>query len=128
MRKRAVRLGVGTKLSYDGELVEIVEMLPTPGGNEVVLRGVSGRRVWRVAVRELLSSEGTRLLPVGQIDETDEEQGESVGVILAELTDQERDEVLERAEHIRELLTGYRSGNSELARPGEPQWPCLKLI
>ena len=121
MRKRAVRLGVGTKLSYDGELVEIVEMLPTPGGNEVVLRGVSGRRVWRVAVRELLSSEDTRLLPVGQIDETDEGQGESIGVILAELTDQERDEVLERAEHVRELLTGYRSGHAELARPAEPR-------
>ena len=121
MRKGAVRLGVGTKLSYDGELVEVVEMLPTSGGNEVVLRGLSGRRVWRVAVRELLSSDDTRLLPVGQIDETDEEQGKSIGVILAELTDQERDEVLQRAEHIRELLTGYRSGHAELARPDEPR-------
>ena len=122
MRKGAVRLGLGTRLSYDGELVEVVDMLSTSAGNEVVLRGLSGRRVWRrVAVRELLRSEDTRVLPVGQIDETDEEQGKSIGVILAELTDQERDEVLQRAEHIRELLTGYRSGHAELARPDEPR-------
>jgi hypothetical protein len=72
------------------------------------LRGWVRHRAKLVAVRELLSSEDTRLLPVGQIDETDEEQGKSIGVILAELDDQERDEVLQRAEHIRELLTGYR--------------------
>ena len=26
-----------------------------------------------------------------------------------------------RAEHVREVLTGYRSGHSELAQPGEPR-------
>ena len=32
-----VRIGVGTRCSYDGEVVEIIEVLTTPAGNEVVL-------------------------------------------------------------------------------------------
>jgi transposase InsO family protein len=121
VRKGAVKLGVGTKLSYDGELVEVVEMMPTAAGNQVVLRGLSGRRLWRVAVKELLSCEETRLLPVGQIESADDEHDQLVGVVLAELADHERDAVMERAAHIRELLTGYRSGTPDLAGPGEPR-------
>ncbi|WP_324610743.1 Mu transposase C-terminal domain-containing protein [Streptomyces acidiscabies] len=44
-------------------------------------------------------------------------------MVLARLTKEERKDLLERAEHIRETLTGYRSGSEELARPGEPRPP-----
>ncbi|WP_051182771.1 hypothetical protein [Nocardia vinacea] len=56
--RAATRFGVGTRMVYDGELVEIVEMIATSAGNEVVLRAEStGRSVRRVSVRELLTTE-----------------------------------------------------------------------
>lgn len=117
-----VRLAVGTSLTYDGEAVEIVEIHPTAHGNEVVLKNSSGRMVRRVAVKELLASGGTAL-PVGEAvtDPLVEDKGEPVGVILGELTTGERQLVRERAAHVREVLTGYRSGSSELAQPTEPR-------
>ena len=33
----------------------------------------------------------------------------------------QRDALLERAAHIREVLTGYRSGSPEMAEEGEPR-------
>jgi transposase InsO family protein len=118
--RATVRLGVGTRLTYDGELVEIVELLTRPAGSEVLLRNGSGRRTWRVAVKALLASEDARLLPMGE-SLPDDDSDEPVGVTLASLTDAQRDEVLARAAHIREVLTGYKSGSAELAEPGEPR-------
>jgi hypothetical protein len=116
-----VRLAVGTKLAYDGELVEIVEIHPSARGNEVVLRNSSGRLVRRVAVKELLASRNS-VLPVGEFVLQPEETGvEPLGPALADLTHAERELVLLRAAHIRELLTGYQSGSPELAKPGEPR-------
>ena len=47
-----VRIGVGTRFSYDGEVVEITEVLTTPAGNEVLLKGVHDKRIRRMALRE----------------------------------------------------------------------------
>jgi hypothetical protein len=41
MTSAAVRIGVGTRLVHDGELVEIAEIHPGRTGNEVVLKGTS---------------------------------------------------------------------------------------
>jgi hypothetical protein len=41
----AVRLGVGARLVYDGEAVEIVEFVATVAGNEVVLKDGRGAGV-----------------------------------------------------------------------------------
>ncbi|MFC9654120.1 Mu transposase C-terminal domain-containing protein, partial [Streptomyces sp. NPDC056937] len=49
------------------------------------------------------------------------DEGELAAVVLSRLTKQERKDVLERAGHVREVLTGYRSGAEELAQPGEPR-------
>ena len=38
MSGAAARFGVGTRLVYDGEVVEVIEMMATAAGNEVVLR------------------------------------------------------------------------------------------
>lgn len=43
MTSAAVRIGVGTRLIHDGELVEIVEIHPGQTGNEVVLKGTSNQ-------------------------------------------------------------------------------------
>ena len=40
---------------------------------------------------------------------------------MAQLSHGQRDALLERAAHIREVLTGYRSGSPEMAEEGEPR-------
>ncbi|GGN32164.1 hypothetical protein GCM10011578_070630 [Streptomyces fuscichromogenes] len=42
-------------------------------------------------------------------------------MLLAQLSDEELAEVRERAAHVNEVLTGFRSGSDELAEPGEPR-------
>ena len=113
-----VRIGVGTRFSYDGEVVEITEVLTTPAGNEVLLKGVHDKRIRRMALRELLNADNARVIPEGPGPTADDDQ-EIAGVVLAQLSDLERAEAAARAEHVREVLTGYRSGHSELAQPGE---------
>lgn len=115
-----VRIGVGTRFSYDGEVVEITEVLTTPAGNEVLLKGVHDKRIRRMALRELLNADNARVIPEGPGPTADDDQ-EIAGVVLAQLSDLERAEAAARAEHVREVLTGYRSGHSELAQPGEPR-------
>jgi len=115
-----VRIGVGTRFSYDGEVAEIIEVLTTPAGNEVVLKAVRDQSIRRMALRELLNSSNARVIPDGPGPGADDDV-EIAGVLLAQLSDLERAEVTTRAEHVREVLTGYKSGHSELPQPGEPR-------
>ena len=115
-----VRIGVGTRCSYDGEVVEIIEVLTTPAGNEVVLKGVRDQSIRRMSLRELLNSGNAQVIPDGPGPGADDDV-EIAGVVLAQLSDMERVEVAARAEHVREVLTGYKSGHSELPQPGEPR-------
>jgi transposase InsO family protein len=115
-----VRIGVGTRFSYDGEVVEIVEVLTTPAGNEVVLKAVRDHSIRRMALRELLNSSDGKVIPDGPGPGADDDV-EIAGVVLTQLSDLERREVAARADHVREVLTGYKSGHSELPRPGEPR-------
>ncbi len=119
MSRAGVRVGVGTRFRYDGETVEVIEMAITATGNEVVLKDHHGR-LMRLAVRELLLSDRAQVIPDGPGPMPDDPD-ELAAVTLAELTKPERDTVLERAAHIREVLTGYRSGSAELAGEGEPR-------
>ncbi|HKS48841.1 MAG TPA: helix-turn-helix domain-containing protein [Amycolatopsis sp.] len=119
MSNAAVRVGVGTRFSYDGEVVEVVELLAAPAGNEVVLKNVASQRIIRVSVRELLTSDRARIIPAGPGPSADDPQ-ELASALLAELTDTERQQLRERAAHVREVLTGYRLGMAELATEGEP--------
>jgi transposase len=114
-----VRLGVGTRLRLDGETVEIVEMAATPAGNEVVLKDGRGR-ITRISVRELLFSDRAQVIPDGP-GPSSTDGVKPASVILSQLDPAERDHVTERAAHMREVLTGYRSGSAELAAPGEPR-------
>ena len=119
MSGAATRVGIGTHFRYDGETVEVVEMAATAAGNEVVLKNGRGRLL-RVSLKELLFSDRAAIVPVqGGPGSQDEE--EIAGVVLGRLSQPQRLRVIERAEHVREVLTGFRSGNRELARPGEPR-------
>lgn len=131
MTGSSVRVGVGTRFLYDGDPFEVVDMQATTAGNELVLRGMKGRRdLLRVSLRELLTSERARVIPELPGPSSDD-PGEPASVVLAELTESERVAVRERAAHIRETLTGYRSGSAELAGDGEPRAqfdPSLPLV
>ncbi len=49
MSGAGARAGVGTRLRYDGETVEAVQMAATTAGNEVVLKDGPGRSAAAVA-------------------------------------------------------------------------------
>jgi len=129
MQRAGVRVGVGTRFVLDGEVAEVVEVAANDHGVSVGLRIGAGRRMVILGLRELLDSRRAR--PIADCGDTSaDERGEPASIILAELSAVQRARVLERAGHIREVLTGYRAGSVELAAAGEPRTgfdPCLPL-
>jgi hypothetical protein len=119
MSRAGVRVGAGTRFRYDGETVEVIEMAITATGNEVVLKDHHGR-LMRLAVRELLLSSRVHVIPDSPGPSSGDDE-DIAGVVLAQLSRGQRDAFLERAAHIREVLTGYRSGSAEMAEEGEPR-------
>lgn len=59
-----VRLGIGTRVMFDGEIFEIAELLPTTTGTEVILPGAT--LVHRMTLVALLTDDRAKLL----VDET----------------------------------------------------------
>ncbi|MCM8555987.1 Mu transposase C-terminal domain-containing protein [Streptomyces sp. STCH 565 A] len=119
MSRAGARVGVGARFRYDGETVEIVEMAATPSGNEVVLKDAHGHLL-RLSLRELLFSDRAVIIPDGPGPASDAED-EIASIVLGQLDETARWETLERAAHVREILTGFRSGTSELPSSGEPR-------
>jgi len=105
-------LTIGSRVIYDGEVCTVVALA---GDRVTVQQQVSGRAL-SVRIASLLAAPGSELLdatvtpPIG-----------AVGPALASLSDGEMTAVCERAAHLREMLTGYRSGSLERALPGEPR-------
>jgi transposase InsO family protein len=104
----AVVIGPGSRFSFDGEVVEVTGF----EGTRVTLR--DGRDRWRTLG---LAGFLARAVPV----EAPGDRPAPVGPLLAGLSGGEQSVVTERAGHVREVLTGYRSGTAEAARPGEPR-------
>lgn len=102
----------GAKVAYDGELVEIVEI----SGSRATLRDAGNR--YRVVTLSRLIADATE----GACD-SGSDRGPGVGVVLASLSAEDRRSLAERAGHVREVLTGYRSGRQDAAEPGEPRPP-----
>jgi transposase InsO family protein len=121
MSTDGIRIGVGTRVLYDGQLWEVAELLPSIAGAEVVLRAY-GRHseVVRISLREVL--EGTRARVYGEgVGPNADDPVDPADVVLSAMTEAEREVIQRRAEHIREVLTGYLSGTAEFAKPGEPR-------
>ena len=104
----AVVIGPGSRFAFDGEVVEVTGF----EGTRVTLR--DGRDRWRTLG---LAGFLARAVPV----EAPDARPAPVGPLLAGLSGSEQSAVTERAGHVREVLTGYRSGTAEAARPGEPR-------
>lgn len=119
MSRAGVRFGVGTRVVLDGETVEIVELVATQAGNEVILKDMRGGRR-RMSQRELLFSDRARVIPDVEGPEPDDPY-ETAGTVLSRLTPAQLARVADRAAHLDEVLTGYRSGSEELAQLGEPR-------
>lgn len=119
MSGAGARVGVGTRFRYDGETVEVVEMATTTAGNEVVLKDGQGRLL-RLSLKELLFSDRAAVIP-DQPGPAADDAEEIASVVLDQLQEGERLQVLERAAHVREVLTGFRSGSPERAHDGEPR-------
>jgi hypothetical protein len=108
-------LRIGANLSpasFDGEVVEVV----AADGVRVTLRNDRTRQFTAVQISRLAASArpagGT--FPAG-------DAGVSPGLMLGSLTGEQLDQLAERAGHVREVLTGYKSGHPDQARPGEPR-------
>ena len=103
----AVVIGPGSRFTFDGEVVEVTGF----EGTRVTLRDGRGR--WRtLGLAGFLAG----AVPV----EAPDARPAPVGPLLAGLSGGEQSVVTERAGHVREVLTGHRSGTTEAARPGEP--------
>lgn len=115
----AVRVGVGTRMRYDGEVVTVEEMFGTATGNEVLVKDGRGRR-FRLSLREALTS-GRAVVIVEEPGPTSDDAGETASVVLGQLDEDRLHKVRERAAHLNEVIYGFRSGSPDLAAPGEPR-------
>jgi transposase InsO family protein len=121
MTGASVRVGVGTRLSYDGDVVEVVELVCAAGGTEVVVKELVGHQGYRrLALRELLVAERASVIPDADSPGSGD-TGDMIAVVLSALSETDLAQVRERAAHVREVLTGYRSGSALLAAAGEPR-------
>ncbi|MFB8349944.1 helix-turn-helix domain-containing protein [Streptomyces niveus] len=110
MSWKAVAVFPGSRLVYCGEVVEVVEFSHIG----VTVRNTRTGEFTTVSVGRLAADARTESnSPPGPAD--------SAGLLLASLSRQQRAELSERAEHVRETLTGYRSGFEEETLPGEPR-------
>ena len=75
--------------------------------------------VCRMSVVELVSGTRARLLTRDALDPNPHDDIVPAAVVLSSLSREELEEVRERAAHVREVLTGFRSGSSEHCRGKE---------
>lgn len=101
----AVRVGGGTRFLHDGEIIEITEMHPGSTGVEAVLKSIRTQHVLRMAISKLLADDRTRVLP-DDTGPSSDDPFDTPGVVLGNLAESKRQVVLERAAHLREVLTG----------------------
>ena len=121
MKRAGARVGVGTRFDYDGEVIEIVEVHTIKGAPEVLTTDLRTQMVRRFALSELMFSERSRLLSEDMVIEAVDSEGDIATVKWLAAPEPVRRQARERAAHVREALTGYRSGSAETAVPGEPR-------
>jgi transposase InsO family protein len=116
----AVPVGVGARFAYHGEIVTIVEMFPTKRGNEVLVADRAGKRRYWIKLRELLAA-GRALIVADDDCPRSDDPVVVASASLSSLSDVERKKVSETAGHVREVISGYKSGTAMMALPHEPR-------
>jgi putative transposase len=115
MREVAIRLAPGERVHYDGDVVEVLAL----SGTQVTVRNDRTGRVSVLSLTRLVA--GCRGLHAAGSESLSGEG--SLAITLALLPDDQRAAVGERARHVREVLTGYRSGHAGAAEADEPRPP-----
>jgi len=121
MKHASARVGIGTRFLYEGEVMEVVKVCAADGAAEVVARQIRTDTVCRIALDELMYSERSRLLDENLAAVSEGGEGNTVAVSWSRVDESERTKARRRAAHVREALTGYRSGSSLSAEIGEPR-------
>ena len=105
-------LTVGSRVAHDGGVWTVIEL----EGDRVSVEEQGSGRTRSVRIAHLLSAPGSCLL-----DRPAQSPVAALGPLVANLSELELSAVCERAGHVREVLTGYRSGSPEEALAGEPR-------
>ncbi|MGH2856935.1 MAG: Mu transposase C-terminal domain-containing protein [Solirubrobacteraceae bacterium] len=105
-------LTVGSRVSYDGGVWTVLAL----AGDVVTVQEQGSGRALSLGACSLLGAPDGAVLGGGVIGPVG-----GVGAQLASLTAAEMAVVCERAGHVREVLTGYRSGGAQDAVEGEPR-------
>jgi transposase InsO family protein len=106
----------GTDLIYDGDACTVVEI----ADGAIITRDRRGRHR-RLRMIDVLrpAEEGGKARVPGRARQEPETP---LAVIWSDATDSAKAKTQETADHVREVLTGYRSGSAEIAREGEPRF------
>ena len=110
MSGQAVTVFPGSRLFYCGDVVEVVEF----DHLGVTIRNTRTGEFSAVSVGRLAAQAQTEGTAVP-------DAAEGAGLLLASQTSKQLEEISERAGHIRELITGFRSGFMQGATAGEPR-------
>ncbi|MER6633239.1 Mu transposase C-terminal domain-containing protein [Streptomyces sp. NPDC000987] len=110
MNGQAVTVFPGVRLLYCGDVVEVVEL----EGLAATLRNERTGEFSTLPLGRLAA--GARSL-----EERHEPEVQGASVLLANLSASQRAKLHERAGHVREVLTGYRSGDVDRALSDEPR-------
>jgi len=105
----------GMDFVYDGEACTVAEI----ADGAVIIRDRTGRhrRLRMVDVLRPAAEGGKAHIP----GHTRERDATPLGVLWADATDSAKARTMERADHVREVLTGYKSGTPQIPREGEPR-------
>ncbi len=113
MSAATAMLRVGTRVEHDGARFTVVEI----SGRRLLLARYGTSEVRQVDVGWLLAQ------PTTWVGDADVAGEPPAAVALGGLDEAGQAELAERVGHVREVLTGYRHGDPELALPGEPRPP-----
>ncbi|WP_286199138.1 hypothetical protein ACRDU6_09800 [Mycolicibacterium sp. ELW1] len=120
MKPAAADVRIGTRFVYDGEIAEVVELHYARGDVVLATKDLRTGTFRRIALKELMFSDQVRLLG----DDLNPELSDyttPAAVVWDAASEAERCVARERAAHVREVLTGYRSGNARTASAFEPR-------
>jgi hypothetical protein len=121
MNWAGTKVDVGTKFAYDGEVIVVVEMHTVDGDVEVMAKDLRAETVRRFALSELMFSGRARLLSDDVAEEVVDIEGDFAAVKWSAAPESVRREACARAAHVREAITGYRSGHAQTPLSREPR-------
>jgi putative transposase len=107
VNRPGVLLRVGARFGFDGELVEVMQI----EGGRLSVR--DGRDRWRTVSLTAFLSQAVAAGEQAPLP--------ALGTRMAALSAGQREALTQRARHVREVLTGYRSGSPGTTVEGEPR-------